>query len=328
MTGIRRNDNDLNHESGQASRDALVATAGESIARGSTSFAMASRLFDRATRDRAWLLYAWCRKCDDLADGQDHGGAMAGVADPQARLAQIATLTEAALAGETTGDPAFDALGLVVAECAIPHDLPRDLVRGFAMDAAEWRPRSEADLMLYCYHVAGVVGVMMAIVMGVDPADEATLDRACDLGLAFQLANIARDVGEDDAGGRCYLPLDWLAEMDIPPGEHMKPPYRPRLAVLGRRLAESAERYEASARVGAAKLPFRARWAVLAAAGIYGDIARAVKARGEHAWDERVHTSGAAKLVWVARALGQAMGKPAAMAGREGLWTRAETGGS
>ena len=307
-----------------ASRDALVATAGESIARGSKSFAMASRLFDRATRERAWLLYAWCRKCDDLADGQDFGGAMAAP-DPQqaGALDEIRGKTEAALACEITGDPAFDALGLVVRECGIPHALPRDLVAGFALDAAQWRPHSEADLMTYCYHVAGAVGVMMAIVMGVDPADEETLDRACDLGLAFQLANIARDLAEDDLGGRCYLPMDWLAEMDIPPGETMKPLYRPRMAVLAARLADRAAAYEESARVGAAKLPWRARWAVLAAAGIYGDIAREVKARGEHAWDRRVHTSAAAKLGWVAKALGQALGKPGAAVGREGLWTRA-----
>ena len=60
----------------------LVAYARDSIQRGSKSFAFASRLFDQATRERVWLLYAWCRKCDDLADGQDHGGAMAVVDDP------------------------------------------------------------------------------------------------------------------------------------------------------------------------------------------------------------------------------------------------------
>ena len=75
--------------------------------------------------------------------------------------------------------------------------------------------------------------------------------------------------------------------------------------------------------MGAARLPWRARWAVLAAAGIYGDIAREVKARGVHAWDRRVHTGTAAKLGWVATALGQALGKPGAAVGREGLWTRA-----
>lgn len=303
-------------------RDAIVATAGESIARGSQSFAMASRLFDRKTRERAWLLYAWCRRCDDLADGQDHGGAMGVVDDATERLALISERTERALAGEVIGDPAFDALRIVAAECRIPHALPRDLVQGFAMDAADWRPRSEDDLLTYCYHVAGAVGVMMAIVMGVDPDDRDTLDRACDLGLAFQLANIARDIAEDAAAGRCYLPLEWLTEFDIPPGEHMKPPYRARLAVMAKRLADSAEAYEASARIGAAKLPFRARWAVLAAAGIYGDIARTVRARGEHAWDHRVVVGKAAKLGWVARTYAQAHGRPGASVARDGLWTR------
>src|ERR1700754_1898407 len=91
-------------------RAAIVATAQESIARGSKSFAAANRLFDRRSRERAWLLYAWCRRCDDLADGQDHGHDLSVVADPEARLARIALLTEAALAGEIVGDPAFDAL--------------------------------------------------------------------------------------------------------------------------------------------------------------------------------------------------------------------------
>lgn len=268
---------------------------------------MASKLFDRETRERAWLLYAWCRKCDDLADGQNHGGTMGAVADPAARLALITELTDRALAGGPTGDPAFDALGLVVSECAIPHRYPRDLIEGFALDAADWRPRSDADLLRYCYHVAGVVGIMMAIVMGVDPEDEDTLKRACDLGLAFQLANIARDISEDDAAGRCYLPVEWLVETDIPPGEHMKPPYRHRLAVMAGWLADMAEEYEASARIGARELPFRSRWAVLAAAGIYGDIAREVKARGERAWDRRVVTSKWAKLGWVAKAFVQAL---------------------
>src|SRR3546814_7637202 len=75
-----------------------------------------------------------------------------------------------------------------------------------------WRPRSEDDLLRYSYHVAGAVGVAMALVMGVDPRDETTLDRASDLGIAFQLANIARDVAEDAAADRCYLPVEWMVE--------------------------------------------------------------------------------------------------------------------
>jgi phytoene synthase len=283
-------------------RAAIVATARDSIARGSKSFAAASRLFDRPTRERAWLLYAWCRRCDDLADGQDHGHDTVAVADPAARLAEITAKTEAALAGETVGDPAFDALRIVAAETALPHAFARDLIAGFALDAEEWRPRSEADLMRYCYHVAGVVGCMMAVVMGVSPDDDATLDRACDLGLAFQLANIMRDMEEDDRAGRCYLPLEWLAEMDIPPGQHMKPPFRAPLVTLVERLGALARAHEASARRGTPALPFRSAWAVLAAADIYGGIARSVVRCGAHAWDHRVTTSRAAKLSAIAHA--------------------------
>jgi len=303
-------------------RATLVEAARLSIARGSKSFGMASTLFDRATRERAWLLYAWCRASDDLADGQEMGQNMQAVADPAARLATIRERTAAALAGETTGDPAFDGFNVIARECAIPERLAQDLIDGFALDAEGWRPRSEDDLFHYCYHVAGAVGVMMALVMGVSPDDEAVLDRACDLGLAFQLANIARDIGEDDAAGRCYLPVEWLVEMDIPPGETMKPAYRKRLAVLAQRLARLAADYEASARLGAAALPFRSAWAVLAAAGIYGDIAREVAKRGEHAWDHRVHTSKAAKIGWVVKAGWQALTRGGVGERSPKLWTR------
>ena len=306
-------------------RDAIVATARESIARGSKSFAAASLLFDRKTRERSWLLYAWCRACDDMADGQDHGHGMTRVADGPARLAQLAAMTEAALAGRVVGDPAFDALRIFAAETALPPRFARDLIAGFALDAEDWRPRSEGDLYTYCYHVAGVVGCMMAVAMGVSPDDEATLDRACDLGIAFQLANIARDVQEDDRAGRCYLPEDWLAEMDIPPGEHMKPQFRPRLAVLASRLAARASDFEASARVGTGALAFRSAWAVLAAANIYGAIARTVAARGEHGWDKRASTGGLAKLGFIARAAGEAMRRRTLYPPRPrnpDLWTR------
>ena len=302
----------------------LVAAARESIAKGSKSFAAASTLFSPDVRERAWLLYAWCRRCDDMVDGQDHGHGMTRVADPMARVEEARALTLAALAGRTTGDPAFDALGVVAAECALPPRFAIDLIDGFRLDAEEWQPRSEADLYRYCYHVAGAVGCMMAIVMGVPADDEDTLDRACDLGLAFQLANIARDVEEDDRVGRCYLPHEWLAEMDMPPGQHMKPPFRDRLVVLARRLAARAALHEASARVGAKRLERRSAWAVLAAAGIYGDIARKVAARGVHAWDHRVTTSKPEKLAWIARAGAQAARRGAiAEAPRDPvLWTR------
>lgn len=87
----------------------------------------------------------------------------------------------------------------------------------------------------------------------------------------------------------------------------MRPYYRSRLADIGWWLADMAQDYEASGRIGARKLPFRARWAVLAAAGIYGDIAREVAARGQAAWDRRVVVSNAAKAGWILKALFQAI---------------------
>ena len=291
-------------------RAALLAHARASIMRGSKSFAAASRLFDQTTRERVWLLYAWCRRCDDLADDQDHGGELGVSAGAKHRLETIRRLTAKALAGEETGDPAFDAFRLVARETGITQSMADDVTAGFALDAADWRPRSEADLLQYCYHVAGAVGVMMAVVMGVDPADEDTLDRACDLGLAFQLANIARDLDEDDAAERCYWPLEWLVEADSPPGEQMKPRYRRALVPLVHRMCEMEKAYEASARIGAGRLTFRQRWAVLAAAGIYGEIARAVDSAGSHAWDHRIATSGLAKLWHVAHALWEAATPP------------------
>ncbi len=309
--------------SGQAGfdRPALVAFARDSIARGSKSFALASRLFDRKTRERVWLLYAWCRKCDDMADGQDHGGAMAHVDDAAERLAIIRRLTQKAVAGEQTGEPAFDALGIVATECGLTLAMANDVIDGFALDAEDWHPRSEDDLYRYCFHVAGAVGIMMAVVMGVQPDDHDVLDRACDLGLAFQLANIARDVEEDDAAGRCYLPDAWQAQLDIAPGEHMRPYNREKLALMARWLTDEAGQYEASARIGAAHLPFRSRWAVLAAAGIYGDIARKVRAEGGHAWDHRIFTSKAEKFAWVWKSVLLAIKRPA-LTSREGLWIR------
>ncbi|WP_164118200.1 phytoene/squalene synthase family protein [Sphingorhabdus sp. Alg239-R122] len=298
----------------------IVAHARDSIAKGSRSFALASKLFDSETREHAWLLYAWCRRCDDLADGQDMGHGMSHVDDPEARLEEIRYETQRTLSGDSCKDPAFSALGIVASECNLPRRYIDDVIEGFALDARDWRPRTEHDLYQYCYHVAGAVGRLMAIIMGVPPQDTKTLDRATDLGLAFQLANIARDLEEDDAAGRCYLPEEWLAEMDMPPGQHMKPPFRDRLVLLAQRLCDNAELYEASARVGAARLPFRSRWAVLAAAGIYGDIAREVRTRGGAAWDHRTVTSKASKIGWVVKAFMQAQQKPSNIS-REMLWT-------
>ena len=290
-------------------RACLVAHARETIARGSQSFAAASRLFERTTRERAWLLYGWCRRCDDLADGQALGHDMAAPEDPQARLATIRERTAAALAGRTTSDPAFDGLAIVASECAIPRAMIEDHIAGFALDADGWAPETEDDLLRYCHHVAGVVGQMLALVMGAAPDDTATLARADEQGLAFQLANIARDVGEDAANDRCYLPRAWLDEAGLSAETMMEPENRPKLVPLVARLCDRAEAFEAAARSGTVALPFRAAWAVLAAAGIYGDIARKVRVRGATALTGRTITTRGEKAGWLARSFWQALNR-------------------
>jgi phytoene synthase len=300
----------------------LIIQAKTSIERGSKSFARASKLFSKRTRERAWLLYYWCRACDDLADGQDHGHGMSAIANPGKTIAAMRMTTVRAHGGEQTGNPPFDAFGVVAQECGIPKNLADDMIDGFALDARGWRPETGNDLFQYCYHVAGAVGCMMAVVMGVSVRDQEVLDRACDLGLAFQLANIARDVAEDAEAGRCYLPKSWLAEAGIDPDHIMDPANRAALITLVNRLCDLAGDYEASARVGASSLPFRSRWAVLAAAGIYGDIARAIKQSDGASLKQRIFTSKGKKLGWILKAFGQALMK-SARRDRQGLWTRA-----
>jgi phytoene/squalene synthetase len=215
-------------------RARLVQGALESISAGSKSFRFASQLFDLPTRERSWLLYSWCRACDDITDGQTLGHDAERVADPSDRIAFLKNRTAAAFAGEDTGLVPFDALRVVAADCAIPPAIAADHLAGFERDAAGWRPVTTEDLLSYCYQVAGAVGVMMAHVMGVSETDTDTLDRAADLGIAFQLANIARDVVEDARVGRVYLPAEWLeaeglAGADLADPKHGRrlPPLRP-----------------------------------------------------------------------------------------------------
>ena len=302
----------------------LVEHSRQSIERGSKSFAAATRIFAPDTRAGAYLLYAWCRHCDDLTDGQQLGWGATEL-PPEAARARLELLrdsTRRALAGEPVDDPVFLGLQLTVRRYRIPHRYPMEHLDGFAMDV-EGRDYPELeDTIRYCYHVAGVVGVMMAHVMGV--RDEDTLHRATDLGLAFQLTNIARDIVEDAAVGRVYLPAVWLEEEGVPPAEVQSPRHRAALSRVARRLLDEAERYYDSAAIGLASLPFRSAWAVATAKEVYRDIGRLILARGAAAWDQRAKTSKARKLALGARgflaAVRSRRGSPSVA--RQGLWTR------
>ncbi len=278
---------------------ALVAQAEAIIRQGSKSFAAAARLFDPTTRARAYFLYAWCRHCDDVIDGQalGHDAAEPSPEDKRARLAELQRATRAALAGAPTSDPVFRAFQQVARAVDLPQAYPLEHLAGFAMDVEGTAYGALQDLLVYCWRVAGVVGVMMAHVMGAREAE--VLRRAADLGLAFQLTNIARDVVADARVGRLYLPADWLAEAGVPatPEAVADPAHRRAVFGVTQRLIAAAEPYYDSAREGLPALPFRSAWAVAAARGVYREIGRSVARAGPAAFDGRTTVSGAAKTL-------------------------------
>ncbi|NNG23729.1 15-cis-phytoene synthase CrtB [Telluria aromaticivorans] len=308
--------------------EALMDHATRTIEVGSKSFAAAARLFDPATRRSVLMLYAWCRHCDDVVDGQELGFNVAHHAqhDPAAGLAMLEAQTRRAYGGEAMSDPAFAAFQEVALRHRIEPRYALDHLAGFAMDVREVRYATIGDTLRYCYHVAGVVGLMMASIMGA--RDPRVLDRACDLGLAFQLTNIARDIVEDARMGRSYVPAQWLVEAGIPPEEVADPRHRVALAKVAARLVDEAEPYYDSALEGIAALPLRSAWAIASARNVYRQIGIEVKRRGAHAWDERAGTTKAMKLWLLAKGAGLALSsrvRPAGVMARPrpaGLWQR------
>jgi 15-cis-phytoene synthase len=283
------------------SRDELVALSREQIEKGSKSFAGAARLFPEATRASAYMLYAWCRHCDDEIDGQVLGYARAAPSaqTPAERLENLRRHTRQALEGRAS-EPVFQALQHVVSRHNIPHHHPMELLDGMEMDVVGRPYRTLDDTLEYSYHVAGVVGVMMAMIMGV--RDRPTLERASDLGIAFQLTNIARDVVPDATVDRVYLPADWLAEANIPSTKLADPTHRPAVFQTTARLLDVADTYYASSGAGISHLPFRSAWSIAAARRVYRQIGTVVRQRGVNAWDARAGTSQRQKLAGVALA--------------------------
>ena len=231
--------------------------------------------------------------------------------------------TRDALDGHAT-EPVFMAIGRVAAKHGIPERHPFELLRGFEMDVEGRSYETLEDTLDYCYHVAGVVGVMMAMIMGV--RDTATLNRASDLGLAFQLTNIARDVVEDARAGRVYLPASWLREAGIAAADLTLREHRQAAWKVTRRLVREADAYYRSALFGMCRLPLGAAIGIGAARRVYRDIGRVVVARGSAAWDERAVVGRKRKM---AAALSGAVAAVRAHTllrlthapSRDGLWT-------
>jgi phytoene synthase len=307
----------------------LAAYSETTIRQGSKSFAKAAMLFDPAIRESVTMLYAWCRYCDDVIDGQvlGHGQQELDVPEKMARLRMLQDETGRICDGQASDIPAFAALAQVVRRHGIERRHLFELLEGFGLDAEEARFITLDDTLHYCYHVAGVVGVMMARIMGVQ--DSEVMHRAADLGIAFQLTNIARDVVEDMQVGRCYLPEEWLARRGIRRDDMHLPQHRAALHGLACELVELAERYYASARIGMGQLPWRSAWAIASALLIYRDIGLRVRRAQPAVWDGRVQVSGVGKVAhvcwgWVVASLAVAGRGRSATLSRAGLWTKGD----
>ncbi|WP_336739195.1 phytoene/squalene synthase family protein [Aureimonas altamirensis] len=282
------------------SPEEIEAHAQAAIDKGSASFAAAARMFDRQTRLSVVLLYAWCRHCDDVIDGQSLGSrTLQTDGEGLERLAGLMRQTAAALDGAPDG-PAFAGLALVARRHELAREDLYEHLEGFGMDVRGERYETLAQLLVYCHRVAGVVGLMMARIMGV--TDTPTLARAADLGLAFQLTNIARDIVDDARAGRVYVPLDWIVEEGLSPDDLGDPVHAEAVARLRRRLVLAAEPYYASARAGIDRLPRRSALAIAAAHGIYRRIGLKLVADAAMPYNHRVSTTRGEKLVEFGRA--------------------------
>lgn len=271
---------------------------------GSKSFFAASLVLPRRVRSPATALYAFCRLADDTIDLEAHlhGGAMGALTHLQQRLQRIYD-------GKPSPVPADRALSAVVAQFNIPKALLDALLEGFEWDLLSRRYDSLEDLQAYGARVAGTVGSMMAIIMGArSPQAQA---RACELGVAMQLTNIARDVGEDARAGRLYLPRDWMREAGLDPDAWLcNPAFSPALAsVVSRLLAEADRLYERAA-LGIAALPRDCRPAIQAARLVYAEIGREVERAGCDSMSARAVVSPQRKLGLMARAFGAAAVTP------------------
>ncbi|MEQ8967899.1 MAG: phytoene/squalene synthase family protein [Azospirillaceae bacterium] len=260
-----------------------------SVRAGSRSFHAASLILPRAYRDPAYALYAFCRIADDAVD--EHGGRLETLAELSDRLDRI-------YAGRPADSAADRGLAAVARAYELPRALPEALLEGLEWDARGQRYDELSDLYAYAARVAGTVGAMMAVIMGARERD--TVARACDLGVAMQLTNIARDVGTDARAGRIYLPVAWLVDAGIDPDSFLATPRpSPALAGVVRRLLETAETLYGRADPGIAGLPPGCRPGIGAARRLYAGIGREVARRGHDSVSGRAVVPGRRKLSMV-----------------------------
>jgi len=259
---------------------------------GSKSFHLASKLLPQRVRKPASALYAFCRQADDAIDLGEGG---------QAALALLAVRLDRVYGSRPADDPVERALSDVVSDFAIPRELLDALIEGLAWDDMGRRYHDIAELRAYSARVASTVGVISTLIMGIRKPE--TLARAADLGVAMQLTNIARDVGEDARAGRLYLPTSWMRHAGICPEAWLcDPVFDDRLGSVVDRLLQHAEELYQRSIPGIAHLPRDCRTGIHAARLIYAEIGKEVERHGFDSFNRRAIVSTGRKLRLLASA--------------------------
>ncbi|MEO0575136.1 MAG: phytoene/squalene synthase family protein [Pseudomonadota bacterium] len=265
----------------------------EMLREGSHSFYAASLLLPADIREPACALYAFCRLADDEIDD--------GPADHRA-VAHLLSRVDRIYKGEPFDHPADRAMVHLAEVYSLPRELPEALIEGFQWDIDGRIYNTIDDLNDYAARVAGSVGAMMSVLMGA--REPTVLARACDLGTAMQLTNIARDVGEDARDGRIYVPRDWMREAGIDPDAWLAAPeFSPQLGKVIARLLDSADVLYQRATSGIAHLPVGCRPGIFAAMRIYREIGIELRRRGCDSVSQRTIVTSARKSVLLGGAL-------------------------
>lgn len=246
-----------------------LVECGALLRQGSRTFYAASITLPRGVRRSATALYAFCRLADDAIDLGD-------TASSRIALARLRDRLDSAYRGRPQAVAADRAFANVVAQFDIPRALPLALLEGFEWDAEGRRYGSMSAVLEYAARVAGSVGAMMSLLMGARSAS--ALARACDLGVAMQLSNIARDVGEDARRGRLYLPEDLLREAGLAGDAFLADPrFSPPLGTVVAQILGAADTLYRRAESGILELPLACRPGMMAARLLYAEIGREVE---------------------------------------------------
>ena len=266
----------------------------------SRSFSMASRRLPIEMRGNVEKLYAWCRWCDEAVDSAPSSEVA------KSRLSYLREDVSRIFDGHPVRHPASHWLADLVASKGIQKAEALALLTGLEMDLRSWQVRDEEELIRYCYHVAGVVGLMMCRVMGVN--DRTAMKHAVDLGIAMQLTNIARDVAEDLRNGRGYLPKNWIdlelpnAIASLPIATHTdcsNAISNESVRASVERILGLAEGYYRSGLAGLSYLPSSCRLAICLAAMIYREIGREILRLESRVMDGRIAISPM-RIAWIA----------------------------